>query len=629
MASLTAAYDLGDCALGTRRLHLNEFRASPHPGVREAILNAAQTLSDGELLAEYPPHHADLVSAIKRYTGVQQDESVIPTAGSDELLRAVLDAYCDRYTGADTMNVLVGVPSYTHFMYYARLKGLAIHEYTILDSEMYAHKSSPWFQTMGQIDVLKAYGDMLERGCLVYLGNPNNPVGGHFTAAARSSIALLADTYPNSWFIIDEAYIEFAAAGLNVSCPSISMSRLAEKSRNIVVSRSFSKAFGLAALRIGYGVAGSLLAGPIRAHVSPKALGRLPVAAAVAALKNHEYYMFQARQTIDRGDDMARAAGGLQIIGSGNFTLVHCPVYESLDTDEGALDEGEWDVPQFVHAGSDTSRFADRDITVRDRNEHADLRGYIRISYGNAADCTAVAEVLQEVLRDLSSTVPKPLFAYHTPKWQVARIRRVLVHTMRILENNGVAHWAEAGTLLGAARHNGIIPWDTDADLAYILPDGAADPVGGCASEFEDAGFELVRNRTGKYWQVTARYPAWKDRGTAMSPVVDIFPYSLRDGKYQCGDPRFAAESPDSPHGDCNTTYQPDELLPLSTLPFYHRTIPVPNNYAPPLCRALGPDWKTCARIRAGETANPDGAERACEYDMLTVHLDAEDARPA
>lgn len=644
MEKAVTSYHLGACPEGSRRLHLNEYRCSPHPDVRAALDGAVKSLSDGDLLSAYPSFHQRLLARLKRFTGIPSISSVIPTAGSDELLRAVLDAYCDQN---ESLNVLVGLPSYTHFLYYARLKKLAIHTYTILDRDIHDGGQATEKQIMGQLDLIETYADLLERGCLVYLGNPNNPVGSHFTPATQERLRALTLQYPKSWFLIDEAYIEFAAAvdePTVKACQAMSMAMWAATTNNVIVARTFSKAFGLAALRIGYGIVGGEgePSHTVHNYVTPKALGRLPAVAACAALKNADYYLINAMLTMRRGKAMCAATGKSGILGGGNFSLVHFPQYESTDGDifdelpDGDIFDESPDgdgLPLVALKGSNTEAFADRGITVRDRHEHTDLKGYLRISYGTAEDC----ELAIGVIATIPQIHPDPVFAFHTPKWRIAQMRRVLAKAIRLLNGFDVPFWAESGTLLGAARHKGILPWDDDIDLAYILPSSDEDPLCTMVDTFELHGLKLVRNRTDAYWQVHEEIlPEWMTRGLlpdelaiACDPVIDILPYALRDGKYRCVDPRFEHEVPDSTYGDCNTSYTPEELLPLSTLPFYHGTIPCPHLHETPLDRALGPNWRTTARIRTKRSANAPGSERRYEYRMLTLPLDKCDVSPA
>ena len=77
----------------------------------------------------------------------------------------------------------------------------------------------------------------------MYLCNPNNPTGTNWTAEEIKSFVAMS---PNTLFVVDEAYYEFAGN---------SSAKLTLSHSNLIIARTFSKAFGLAAMRIGYTIA--------------------------------------------------------------------------------------------------------------------------------------------------------------------------------------------------------------------------------------------------------------------------------------------------------------------------------------------------------------------------------------
>ena len=93
---------------------------------------------------------------------------------------------------------------------------------------------------------------------LVWICSPNNPTGGVVTV---QTIADLASSYPETVFVIDEAYQEYFSLD-----PKDSAVSLVTTNPNIVVIRSFSKAFGLAGVRIGYLVSSSLIVSAVRKY---------------------------------------------------------------------------------------------------------------------------------------------------------------------------------------------------------------------------------------------------------------------------------------------------------------------------------------------------------------------------
>jgi histidinol-phosphate aminotransferase len=106
----------------------------------------------------------------------------------------------------------------------------------------------------------------------VYLSVPNNPLGYVYNTLP------LADKYPSTFFIVDEAYAEFF--------PQCSVFDQACKLSNVIVTRTFSKGFGLAGIRLGYLTTNSSLMSKIRSIKNFKQVNTLAAIAGVEALKN-------------------------------------------------------------------------------------------------------------------------------------------------------------------------------------------------------------------------------------------------------------------------------------------------------------------------------------------------------
>lgn len=118
-----------------------------------------------------------------------------------------------------------------------------------------------------------------DRTKIVLVCTPNNPTGPVVTSAAL--IAFLAKVPPHILVVVDEAYVEFvrepeAVKGLDVLAAH----------DNVVVLRTFSKAYGLAGLRVGYAIARPAIAEAIRKATAPFSVSDLAQAAAVASLES-------------------------------------------------------------------------------------------------------------------------------------------------------------------------------------------------------------------------------------------------------------------------------------------------------------------------------------------------------
>ena len=541
------------------RLHLNEYRYAHPPGVV-----AAAAAADEAALTNYSfGPDAELAADLARYVGAPAADNVLITPGSDEALRAIIDTSTLR----GHSEVVMGVPGYTHFEHYAKLKGLGVVPYAIgLETSPADHEAS-----------LRYYGDRFAAGCLVYICNPNNPTGDLWAGA---TVAALAAEYPRSLFLVDEAYVEFAsvgapgaaaladAAALNVR----SLVPVALAAANVVVTRTLSKAFGLAGARVGYAVASAPLVAELRIAVSPKAFGSAASAVARAALRHLGHYRGAASAA--RAEAAAvvaalTAAGWWALDTPGNFYLVY-----------------------VGDAAATAAALADRHgIQVRDRGDLPGLAGFVRITAGTAADSAAVVAAFA-TMTPPAGVAPQKLY---TSKGHVARCKTLMKQATQVLREAGVEFFAQGGTMLGMVRHGGMIPTDDDGDLAYCRADGGHDPLRGGGRAFAAAGLTLQRNRTDAYWQVGTNAP-----GEPISPVhVDLFSYSLCEGRYVLDDARFRAEDPGCPQAGCNTSYAPDELFPLrGGCAYYDLAIPVPAESERALRRALGDDFMHIMRAR-------------------------------
>lgn len=166
---------------------------------------------------------------------------------------------------------------------------------------------------------------------LVFVANPNNPTGTWVEAAAlKRFIAALPAT---CIAVVDEAYFEYVQAK---DYPNAS--RWLNEFPNLVVTRTFSKAFGLAGLRVGYALSHPQVAGLLNRVRPPFNVNSLALAAACAALDDHEHLQ-RSMQLNAAG--MQQVSAGLNGLGlrvhpsAGNFVLVDCGrpaagVYEAM-----------------------------------------------------------------------------------------------------------------------------------------------------------------------------------------------------------------------------------------------------------------------------------------------------------
>lgn len=205
----------------------------------------------------YPDAYAEsLKDAIAAYTGADPDR-IVTGCGSDDVLDSAVRAFSlpgGRLATSDPTFVMVPV--------LATVNGLACARVP--------------FGSDFAVDA----DDLLDTGArITYVCSPNNPTG---TTAARDTITRLADEC-SGLLIVDEAYIEFTDAD---GCIELARTR-----PNVLVVRTMSKAFGLAGLRVGYGIGAPELVREVEKSRGPFKVSALGSLAAQAALREDLSWM--------------------------------------------------------------------------------------------------------------------------------------------------------------------------------------------------------------------------------------------------------------------------------------------------------------------------------------------------
>jgi histidinol-phosphate aminotransferase len=213
-------------ATAPRALHLNESPFGPSARVVEAMQHALRNAN------RYPDHVGkSLCALIAARTGIDADRIVIG-AGSNELLFISADICVEP--GDEVVAPVPGFPSFARstLMRSGRMVGVACN-------------------SAGSVDVDAVLAAITPRTRLVFVSSPHNPTGG---LLSQAEIERLVDGVPDGVLLhFDEAYHEFGhhAGG----CEALPL--LARRRAPWISTRSFSKAYGLAGARVGYGLASS------------------------------------------------------------------------------------------------------------------------------------------------------------------------------------------------------------------------------------------------------------------------------------------------------------------------------------------------------------------------------------
>jgi histidinol-phosphate aminotransferase len=240
------------------KLGSNENLLGPSPRAIEALQRAA---TEAHFYPGVEAH--DLREQLAVHVGHQLTaDNVIVGNGSADVLRAIAQTYV-----FDHVESLIQRP--------------AFQMYEIL-TDMYGGHSTVLSPGGGyHYDLVELCAHITPRTRLLFLNNPNNPTGLYIDA---STLARFLDRVPaHVLIVLDEAYADFAEASDFPDTLEF------VHTRNVVVTRTFSKLYGLAGVRVGYGIARREIIDALLRTQTAFHVGRLPLLAASAALQDHAH----------------------------------------------------------------------------------------------------------------------------------------------------------------------------------------------------------------------------------------------------------------------------------------------------------------------------------------------------
>lgn len=284
------------------RLSTNENPLGPSPLALAAIIQA------GSEVHIYPdPTAPSLRRALAARTGLEEDWIFIGS-GSDEILRLLASSYIspgDR--------VVVPDSSYPNYAAACSLFGARVETVPLKEEAM----------------DLDAMADAATGSRLLFLCRPNNPTGAVFP---EERFRLFMERIePRTLVLLDEAYHEYDTSSFNSL-------ELLHTYPNLILTRTFSKAHGLAGLRIGYGMARPEIWAPLLRVREPFSVNAIAQAAALAALEDHAHLdrtLAVTRQGKSALADLCREIGLRSVPSEANFVLIDLgrpaePVHEAL-----------------------------------------------------------------------------------------------------------------------------------------------------------------------------------------------------------------------------------------------------------------------------------------------------------
>ena len=326
------------------RMDFNENTAGCSP----RVLAALRAMS-AEQVAIYPEREP-AERMVAQYLGLDPAQIVLAN-GVDEALHLVAETYLEPDD-----EVIICVPTFAMYEIYARATGARVVAIPAADGFRF--------------DVEKVLAAINPTTKMIAVANPNNPTG---TVVTNGDLVRIAEAAPEAALLVDEAYHEFYGQTMLGELPRLP---------NLIVSRTFSKAFGMAGLRVGMIAARGEQAAMIRKVSSPYNVNAAALAALPVALADREYVSDYVEQVRTGRAQLQRLLSefGIEFWPSeANFVLAR------FGAARQACVQG----------------MRQRGVLVRDRNSDPGCGGCVRMSLGIAEHNARLFAALREVVGEI------------------------------------------------------------------------------------------------------------------------------------------------------------------------------------------------------------------------------------
>jgi histidinol-phosphate aminotransferase len=326
---------------GKVRLDFNENTT----GCSKAVLTALRKLS-GKELAMYPEYQAP-TKLLAEYFGMNAEELLL-TNGGDDALRVFFDTFVEP-----SSHILICEPTFPMYRYYAEIAGARV--------ETLQYSREMEFPLAAVVKALR------KRPRVFFLANPNNPTG---TLVDKGAIAAILKAAPRTAVVLDEAYADFSGV---TGVPWI------RRYPNLFIAKTFSKAAGLAGLRLGAVIAQRESLALVRRALPPFPVNAAALAAGVAVVgerRTIERYIRETKRLREWFAAELKRRGVRVFPSKGNFLLA---------------DFGEGGPALF-------RKLTRNEILIRERSN--DLGpGFARITVGTRLELQAFLRILDSVDR--------------------------------------------------------------------------------------------------------------------------------------------------------------------------------------------------------------------------------------
>ena len=338
---------------GYLRLDFNENTIGCSPKVIETL----KKIKQGNL-SVYPEYNG-LRKALASYCNVDV-EQIIPTNATDEAIKTIIEAYIEK----NRDEIVIPMPTFAMFKFYAQLNEAVIME-VLYNKDL----SFPTDRVLSAIN---------KNTKIVVLVNPNSPTGTSIND--NDVIKIIEKARRNDAVVmVDEAYCQFYG---KTSIPLI------KKYDNLIVTQTFSKAFGLAGLRLGYIISSKNNIKNIQKVLSPYSVNGVAVACAFAALKDQKYVKNYVKEVNESKKIFYNALDSLKI------------KYFRSDANFVLLSLGK-------NAGNFCKKLKEEGILVRDRSMDKLLDGCVRVTLGTKKQTAKLIGAMNKVVKEA-----KPLLIF-------------------------------------------------------------------------------------------------------------------------------------------------------------------------------------------------------------------------
>lgn len=330
--------------LGNRtglRLDFNENTV----GCSARVLQRLREL-DAEQLARYP-ERKPLEAVVAEHLGIHPEELLL-TNGTDEAIHLI----CETYLEANDEAIIV-VPTFSMYEIYAAATGAKV--IGVPAGEEFR------FPVENVLDHLNATTK------LIAVANPNNPTG---TLAPAADLLEIAAAAPHAAVLVDEAYFEFCGQTLIPQFREVP---------NLFVARTFSKAYGLAGLRIGVLAGHADQMNFVRSVSSPYNVNSVALACLPEALADQNYVISYVKEVLSGRERLERELR--------EWGIRYWPSHANF---------------LLIYFGSQAAAFIlgmrERGILVRDRSGDHGCAGCVRITLGSESQNYRMITALREIL---------------------------------------------------------------------------------------------------------------------------------------------------------------------------------------------------------------------------------------